>query len=187
MSPNGDSAADELLVFIPTIVTQERCCDMKIHPSPRWNFESPRQVQLADAYKCSQFPNSDTNKTIFRYPHNSKEALAVMAEQTWLSLPSQLQPSIPKLNRLLTADEQFLAFSDTEAISKPLTFGWKSVGADKAVLCTVSFRKGVVTIRKASDATFTLCALLQQWENPYQPVPAHFYQSYWGLYGQNIH
>ena len=110
-----------------------------------------------------------------------------MADLSWSDLPSKLESKIAELNHIFTVDEQFLAFTDTNAIAQPLTFGWKSVGFDNAVLCTVSWRKGRISIGKASEAAFTLCALPHQWERLYQRIPGPFYQSYWGMYGQNIH
>ncbi|KAJ1324657.1 3-oxoadipate enol-lactonase [Microdochium nivale] len=110
-----------------------------------------------------------------------------MADSSWADLTSRLSGSFAKLNDSLTSDAQFQAFSNTESARKPLTFGWKTAHSDAAVLCTVETGKATVRAGKASEAAFILSALPEQWSEFYQALPKAPYQSYWGMFGQNIH
>lgn len=105
----------------------------------------------------------------------------------WLSIPSQLQSTFPTFNERLKVDRQFLAFSDTKELKRDITFGWKSVGSPDAVLCTVSKAKAFIRSGDAAEAEFTLSATPEQWSKFYEPIPESPFQSYWGMFGQNIH
>jgi len=105
----------------------------------------------------------------------------------WQSVPSKLQSTFSTLNESLKADEQFLAFSDTNALKRDITFGWTSSGSTDAVICTVSKAKALVRSGNATEAEFILSARPEQWRMFYEPIPESPFQSYWGMFGQNIH
>jgi hypothetical protein len=111
-----------------------------------------------------------------------------MADFTkWLSTPSQLQSIYPTFNKRINVDKQFLAFSDTNELKRDITFGWKSAGSPEAVLCTFSKAKALIRSGDAAEAEFILSATPEQWSRFYEPLPKSPYQSYWGMFGQNIH
>lgn len=110
-----------------------------------------------------------------------------MAVHSWSNLPAQLSTALSKLDKALNSDAQLLAFTQTEAITKALTFGIKAAGSDETVLVTVGKSNGSVSVGHYRDATFTLCALPEQWQSFYEPIPKAPFQSYWGMMGQNIH
>lgn len=97
----------------------------------------------------------------------------------WQDLPAQLKTALPKVNDALKSDGQYQAFTTTEAIVKPATFGIKSAGNENVILVTVDKGKGNVTTGNQSNAAFTLSALPEQWEEFFKPVPVAPYQSYW--------
>ncbi|OQD93923.1 hypothetical protein PENSOL_c029G00064 [Penicillium solitum] len=109
-----------------------------------------------------------------------------MYEHPWHSLPLQLGASLEKFNEAIAHDAQFLAFANTEYISKPICFAIKSVGSDDAILFTIKQGSGHARAGLFTDAIFSLAALPNQWEQVFQKNPAAPYQSFWGLYGQNI-
>ena len=86
----------------------------------------------------------------------------------------------------MSSDGQFKAFTTTEAIDKPVTFGIKAAGSDEAVLVDINNGSGKARTGNYKDALFTLSALPQQWEEFFKPVPVAPYQSYWGMFGMNI-
>ncbi len=109
-----------------------------------------------------------------------------MSSHVWADLPSQLKDAIPTLNSLFTSDGQYLAFTTTDAIAKPVTFGIKAAGSDNTILVTVDNGKGYATTGHYKDALFTLAALPEQWQEFFKPIPVAPYQSYWGMFGMNI-
>ncbi|KAJ9642591.1 hypothetical protein H2201_009168 [Coniosporium apollinis] len=111
-----------------------------------------------------------------------------MSEQGWSDLPKALggDDILSKLSESFNSDSQFLAFTTTQAITKPVTFGIKSSGSDSTILVTVEKGKGSAKIGRPDEALFTLSALPEQWEQHFQPVPKMPYQSYWGMLGMNI-
>jgi alpha/beta hydrolase fold len=106
----------------------------------------------------------------------------------WQDLPKALggQKTIDKLNELFAKDGQYQAFTTTNAITSPTTFGIKSAGGNDCILVTVENGKGRASIGNQNDAKFTLSALPLQWEQFFKPVPTRPYQSYWGMFGMNI-
>jgi hypothetical protein len=109
-----------------------------------------------------------------------------MTDSKWNDLPAALGGSLDKLPELLKSDAQLKAFTSTDAINKPTTFGYKSRSSESALLVTVT--NGSVTAKTGSskDAVFTLSALPEQWEQFFKEVPVAPYQSYWGMFGMNI-
>ncbi|KAL9087515.1 MAG: hypothetical protein Q9165_006626 [Trypethelium subeluteriae] len=87
-----------------------------------------------------------------------------------------------KLSHALQSDQQFLAFTDTDALASPVTFGIKSTESERAILVTVcndsSYARG-----KASDnePRFTIAALSEQWKRFFQKIPQPGFQSFWGM------
>ena len=106
----------------------------------------------------------------------------------WVDLPAALgkQGAVEKINKLFTTDGQFLAFTTSNAITAPATFGIKSAGSENTILVTVENGKGKAAVGSYNDALFTLVALPFQWREFFKPVPAVPYQSYWGMFGMNI-
>ncbi|KAK1078504.1 hypothetical protein LTR33_007182, partial [Friedmanniomyces endolithicus] len=56
----------------------------------------------------------------------------------WADLPAALSESLEKANKVAEGDGQLKAFTTSNAIDAPATFGIKSSGAPNAVLVTVS-------------------------------------------------
>ena len=56
----------------------------------------------------------------------------------WSDLTSALQGSLGKLTELLESDAQLKAFTTSNAIDSPATFGYKSSGSDNTLLITVT-------------------------------------------------
>lgn len=109
-----------------------------------------------------------------------------MYEHPWHNLPSQLGGVLPEYNRAINQNPQFLAFTNTNHISKSISFAIKSVGSDDAIIFTFNQSTGSARVGPYTDALFSLAALPSQWENLFKKNPAMPYQSFWALYGQNI-
>lgn len=104
----------------------------------------------------------------------------------WSDLPATLKGSLDKLSELLQSDGQLKAFTTSNAIDKPATFGYKSSGSDNTLVVTVTNGSTQVKVGSSKDALFTLSALPEQWEQFFKDVPVAPYQSYWGMFGMNI-
>lgn len=101
----------------------------------------------------------------------------------WSDLPGALKGSLDKLASLLESDAQLKAFTTSNAIDKPVTFGYKSSGSDNALLVTVTNGSAKAKSGSSKDALFTLSALPEQWEQFFKDVPVAPYQNYWGMFG----
>lgn len=108
-----------------------------------------------------------------------------MAGSQWADLPKALSGSLDKLSELLQSDQHLKNITCTNAIDKPVTFGYKSSG-DGTLLATVSNGSVKASTGSPNDALFTLSALPEQWEQFFKDVPVAPYQSYWGMFGMNI-
>jgi hypothetical protein len=108
---------------------------------------------------------------------------------SWSNLPSQLRAVLTEINASIKNDAQYLAFARTESLAPRLVFGIKSAGSEDAILVTVDRNDPApsMSIGSYHDAEFTLCALPEQWEEFFRPMPKAPFQSYWGMFGQNIH
>lgn len=104
----------------------------------------------------------------------------------WSDLPGALKGSLDKLTDLLQSDGQLKAFTTSNAIDKPATFGYKSSGSDNSLLITVTNGSATAKTGSSKDALFALSALPEQWEQFFKDVPVAPYQSYWGMFGMNI-
>lgn len=109
-----------------------------------------------------------------------------MSSDSWSDLPKQLSSALPKVREAMRSDAQFQAFTTSNAIEHPATFGIKSSGSDNTILVTVSNGKGEVSSGSPKDALFTLSALPEQWSEFFKETPQMPYQSYWGMFGMNI-
>ena len=109
-----------------------------------------------------------------------------MYEHPWHNLPRQLEGILNKFNQTINKDPQFLAFTNTDHISTPITFSIKSIGSDNAILCTFEQGHGHARVGTYTDGLFSLSALPDQWQNMFKKNPGVPYQSFWALYGQNI-
>jgi hypothetical protein len=105
---------------------------------------------------------------------------------SWSDLPGALKGSLDKFADLLLSDAQLKAFTTTNAIDKPATFGYKSSDTDNTLLITVKNGSVKAKVGSAKDALFVLSALSEQWEQFFKDVPVAPYQSYWGMFGMNI-
>ncbi|KAK3678305.1 hypothetical protein LTR78_001600 [Recurvomyces mirabilis] len=104
----------------------------------------------------------------------------------WADLPAALSDSLQKANKAAESDGQLSAFTTSNAIEGPATFGIKSSGSPNTVLVTVTNGKADISTGKTSDALFTLSALPEQWQEFMKTTPVAPYQSYWGMFGMNI-
>ncbi|KAK0279574.1 hypothetical protein LTR35_000331 [Friedmanniomyces endolithicus] len=104
----------------------------------------------------------------------------------WADLPAALSESLEKANKVAEDDGQLKAFTTSNAIDAPATFGIKSSGAPNAVLVTVSNGKADIKTGSTDEALFTLSALPEQWQEFMKQTPVAPYQSYWGMFGMNI-
>ncbi|KAK0939351.1 hypothetical protein LTR29_009096 [Friedmanniomyces endolithicus] len=104
----------------------------------------------------------------------------------WADLPAALSEALDKANKVAEDDGQLKAFTTSNAIDAPATFGIKSSGAPNAVLVTVSNGKADIKIGSTDEALFTLSALPEQWQEFMKQTPVAPYQSYWGMFGMNI-
>ncbi|KAJ4304677.1 hypothetical protein N0V90_000204 [Kalmusia sp. IMI 367209] len=105
---------------------------------------------------------------------------------SWSDLPAALQGSLDKFSQLLESDGQLKAFTASDAIDEPVTFGIKSSSSGDAILIQISNDFAKASTGPSKDALFTLSALPEQWEQFFKDVPVAPYQSYWGMYGNNI-
>ncbi len=104
----------------------------------------------------------------------------------WTDLPSQLSPAMEKVNSVAAKDPQLKAFTTSNAIEAPATWGLKSHGSDQTILCEVTNGNANLRTGSSSDALFTLIALPEQWAEFFKQTPVMPYQSYWGMFGMNI-
>jgi hypothetical protein len=104
----------------------------------------------------------------------------------WNDITKALESSKDKLTKLLQSDKQLEAFTTSDAIDKPATFGIKSSGSDNTLLIEVTNGSAKASTGASKDALFTLSALPEQWEQHFKETPAMPYQSYWGMFSMNI-
>ncbi|UPX12698.1 uncharacterized protein EKO05_0003237 [Ascochyta rabiei] len=104
----------------------------------------------------------------------------------WNDLPKALEGSKDKLAKLLESDAQLKAFTTSDAIDRPATFGIKSTGSDNTLLIEVTNGSAKASSGTSKDALFTLSATSEQWEQHFKETPVMPYQSYWGMFGMNI-
>lgn len=76
-------------------------------------------------------------------------------EHAFSDLPSALQAALPKANKAAEDDGQLKAFTTSNAIAGPATFGLKAAGSDNAIVITVTngkadIRSGTTKVRLAS-------------------------------------
>ncbi|KAI7544739.1 hypothetical protein KC331_g6623 [Hortaea werneckii] len=99
----------------------------------------------------------------------------------WTDLPGQLEDIMPKVNAAAKADDQLKAFTTTNAIVAPATFGIKSAGSNNAILVTISNGGAEIRTGDATHGLFVLSALPEQWQEFFRQTPVAPYQSYWGI------
>ena len=99
------------------------------------------------------------------------------SSHAWADLPSQLQTALPKANKAAETDGQLKAFTTSNAIVAPATFGIKAAGSNNSLLVTVENGKASIRTGDASDALFTLSALPEQWQEFFKQTPVSPYQS----------
>ncbi|CAG9984543.1 unnamed protein product [Clonostachys byssicola] len=107
-------------------------------------------------------------------------------EDDWKNLEVVLSSTLSSLQSHLNEDSQLAAFTDT-GIKEPVVFGWAAAGHDQGVLCSVGDGQTAVRTGAVKDASFVLSALPEQWAEFYSATPKPPFQSYWGMFGQNIH
>lgn len=109
-----------------------------------------------------------------------------MSTHAWADLPGALSSSLQDAQSLAQSDGQLKAFTTSDAIVEPATFGVIAAGSDDAVVVTVSNGKTDVRSGSPNDCLFILSALPEQWEQFFKQTPVAPYQSYWGMFGMNI-
>jgi len=87
---------------------------------------------------------------------------------------------LPKANTAAENDGQLKAFTTSNAITAPATFGIKAAGSNNAVLVTVTNGKAELRTGDPGEAAFVLSALPEQWQEFFKQTPIAPYQSYWG-------
>lgn len=101
--------------------------------------------------------------------------------QAWSSLPSALDASLKEAQTLANKDSQLKAFTTSDAITGPVTFGIVAAGSKDVVEVTVSNGNAKFGTGDGKDCLFTLSALPKQWEEFFKQTPVAPYQSYWGM------
>lgn len=101
------------------------------------------------------------------------------SSHAWADLPSQLETALPKANKAAESDGQLKAFTTSNAITAPATFGIKAAGSDNTILVTVENGKAEIRSGNKSEALFVLSALPEQWQEFFKETPVAPYQSYW--------
>ncbi|KAL9114261.1 MAG: hypothetical protein Q9227_001683 [Pyrenula ochraceoflavens] len=99
----------------------------------------------------------------------------------WSSLPTALNSSLDGLEKAINDDPQFNGFTDTKAMTKPVTFGIQTTENDDAILITAAPGKSSVSTGSAEKALFSLMATPHQWESLFQAIPKRPYQSFGGI------
>ncbi|KAF2009419.1 alpha/beta-hydrolase [Aaosphaeria arxii CBS 175.79] len=110
-----------------------------------------------------------------------------MATNVWEHILSKLWKISNTLNESLATDNQLHAFLDSLDSNKAVLFGWTACGVQEGILCSVQHGQASVRIGKVTEADFILTARADQWQQFYKDIPKPPFQSYWGMYGQNIH
>lgn len=80
-------------------------------------------------------------------------------------LPSALQTALPKANKAAEDDGQLKAFTTSNAISGPATFGLKAAGSENAIVVTVTngkadIRSGTTKVSLSSMASTNIQTIL---------------------------
>jgi hypothetical protein len=89
----------------------------------------------------------------------------------WDDLTAALSDAIPKAQKATESDGQLEAFTTSNAIDAPATFGIKSSGSPNTILVTVTNGKAEIHSGKTSDGLFTLSALPEQWQEFMKQTP----------------
>ena len=128
------------------------------------------------------------SSTVPRYTTNGNTQDLSEDARNWNDLAYALEQEggITKANKLFKRDGQLSAFTTSDAITSPVTFGIKSSGSDSTILVTISNSNVDAKTGHAHSAIFTLSALPFQWREFFKPIPPVPYQSYWGMFGMNI-
>lgn len=95
---------------------------------------------------------------------------------SWDDLPAALGPSLKKAQQLANDDGQLTAFTTSDAITGPVTFGIVAAGSKSVVVITVSNGKANIGTGEAKDCLFVLSALPEQWSEFFKQTPVAPYQ-----------
>ena len=112
-----------------------------------------------------------------------------MATPAWSDLANQLGgPQLMiRLNQALQSDGQLLAFTDTEALASPITFGIKSAESGNIILVSIRNDSSYANEKTDEDESlFTISASSGQWEQYFQKIPQPGFQSFWGMLRYNM-
>lgn len=121
-------------------------------------------------------------RTSKRQKTNGMAATNDNSAHSWADLPAQLESALAKANKAGETDGQLLAFTTSNAIDQPVTFGIKAAGSDNTLLVTVTNGKASIHSGLSRDALFVLSALPEQWQEFFKQTPVAPYQSYWGMH-----
>lgn len=100
----------------------------------------------------------------------------------WSDLPAALSEALPKASKAAQNDGQLKAFTTTDAITAPATFGFKSADSDKTIIVTITNGKADIRTGSPKECLFVLSALPEQWQEFMRQTPVMPYQSYWGTF-----
>lgn len=90
--------------------------------------------------------------------HNDSKTMGSNAH-AWADLPAQLEQAMPKANEIAQADGQLKAFTTTNAVQEPTTFGVKAAGSDSTITATINNGTCKIGTGNPSDCAFVLSAL----------------------------
>lgn len=100
------------------------------------------------------------------------------SSHAWADLPSRLATAIPVAKAAANEDGQLKAFTRSDAINAPASFGIKAAGSDSTIVVTVSNGKTDVRTGESKECLFVLSALPEQWEEFFKQTPVAPYQRY---------
>ncbi|KAI9691076.1 MAG: hypothetical protein M1822_008696 [Bathelium mastoideum] len=114
-----------------------------------------------------------------------------MSLSSWTNLAKQLggDQLISKLNQAFKSDEQFLAFTNTAALSSPISFGITSTASSDSILIHICSDSSFAYQKSEQREVplFSISALPEQWEQFFQKIPPPGFQNYWGMLRYNMH
>ncbi|KAF7587257.1 hypothetical protein BBP40_007496 [Aspergillus hancockii] len=96
-----------------------------------------------------------------------------MFQHPWHDLLAKLAGALANFNTATNTNKQLLAFTDSEHQQKDITFAIRSVSSDKTILVSLNRSRGAAKHFHPNGTNSS-------------PHPRSPYQSYWGLFGQNI-
>lgn len=94
----------------------------------------------------------------------------------WADLTSRLATAVQSARADARNDPQLKAFTTSNAISEPVTFGIKSTESDNAIVVRVKNGSADIRAGEAGEASFVLSAAPDQWKEFFTATPVAPYQ-----------